>query len=57
LVVDTLLQKRNIQLAKEEKESGTKQPDTELTDCIDAWQEHLNDIGKVEDMKSQSKDE
>jgi hypothetical protein len=28
-----------------------------LTDRIDAWQQHLDDIEKVDNMKSQTKDE
>jgi hypothetical protein len=56
LTVQNLLEHRQAQLKKEEKESGTKQPDTELTDRLDRWQQHLNDLDKLEELDKASKD-
>jgi DNA-nicking Smr family endonuclease len=55
LTVNNLLESRNRQLILEAKESGTKQPDTELTDRLDLWQQYLNDIKKVSDERLASK--
>jgi hypothetical protein len=42
-------------LKKEELESGTKQPNTELTDRLDRWQQHLDDLDKQRNWTSYSK--
>jgi hypothetical protein len=55
LTVNNLLETRNRQLILKAKESGTKQPDTELTDRLDLWQQYLNDIKKVSDERLASK--
>jgi hypothetical protein len=41
LTVEYLLKLREAQL-KKDRESGTKQPNTELSDLLDRWQQHLD---------------
>jgi len=55
--VSTLLEQRQRQLKEQETESGIKQLDTELTDRLDKWQQHLNDIEKVEADRVASKEQ
>jgi hypothetical protein len=49
-MVDKRRQEKEIQ----SKESGTKQPDTELTDRLDYWMQYLQDVQEVVDQKNAS---
>lgn len=55
MTVVNLLKQRQRQKNQEAKESGTKQPDTELTDRLDCWQQYLDDIQKLDDKRTASK--
>jgi hypothetical protein len=57
LTVNKLLDARTKQLELEAKESGTKQPDTELTDRLDHWLQFQKDIEAVDEEKAASKAE
>jgi len=57
LTVNNLIEHREKELQKEEKENGTKQPDTELTDRIDQWIQHLKDLDTIDASEKASKNE
>jgi hypothetical protein len=57
LTVQTLLEHRELELKRQEKESGTKQPNTELTDRLDTWNQHLQDLEKIDAQAQASKDQ
>ena len=56
LTVNNLIEHREKELQKEERESGTKQPDTELTDRIDRWVQHLKDLDTIDACDKASKE-
>jgi hypothetical protein len=56
LAVLNLFEQRHKQLKKEEKESGTKQLDTELTDQLDYWQRHRDDLERLDANEREGKE-
>ena len=54
LIVKDIVDKQRQEIEIQSKESGTKQPDTELIDRLDHWIQYLQDVQEVIDQKNAS---